>query len=147
MSATSELQAVWVSGRPANTTGTVFTGGMTAQQKVDAINTWQILTGVAVPAVISSYSVRNAIQFADLQTLTSLQLSELNFYLDGEMVDASIGSPARTCVTTLLAGKTTTLSALSTLVTPYDTPRQAWWLSVGFQSPVTLGDAIAAGLS
>lgn len=161
----TELVAIWgITGLPASTTGTGLAPGDTAQQKINKINTWMKLTGGAADrALLPPSDVINAIVPADMTVMlvattnalfqtNQLRLSMLQLLLSGTSIDASSGT-IRTVFQTIFSDQTnkvnnqSTLQRLLALVDPYDNQRQAWWRLVGFESPVTLGDAITAGLS
>src|SRR6476661_1849797 len=123
MTATDSLIAVWGTGKPVGATGTDFQVGFTAQQKIDAINTWMVLVGAAKKALLNPSDVLNAIVAADYATLAQSDRILLGTLLSGSQVDASQGTNIRAAVQNMFAGKTATLSALSALVAPYDNPR------------------------
>lgn len=154
MAASDNLIAVWnTTVLPANTTGTAFVVGDSAQIKINKIATWMTLTGVPIRALISSFDLQNALDGTEIVNasgvpqLTQLQISTLALILAPPTVDVSPNSFARVAGSRLLTGKSSSLAKLNALVDPYDNPRVAWWQFVGFQSPVTLGDARAAGLN
>lgn len=146
--AVNALIAAWnsVTQPPAGVTGTGLTAGMTTQQKIDAVDGWTVAVAGHLPALLTPSQILNAIVFADLATLTQLQVLQLTLLLSGTTVDVTSGTIIRAAIQALFAGKTTTLANLAALVAPFDNPTQPWWQSVGFQSPPLLGDAIAAGL-
>lgn len=146
MAAHDALVAVWTTGRPAGATGTNFAAGDPIATKIGAINTWRVAAGGPVAAQIEPSRILNAILAADLNALTQLQTLQLTLALSGNLVDVSQGTTIRLAIQTLFAGKTQTLSNLAALVAPYDNPTTEWWRSVGFESPVCVGDAVAAGL-
>ena len=147
MAARDELIAVWTAGKPANATGSTFASNAPAETKITAINGWTVPKGSANQAILEPTKILNTIKATDLAALTQLQVLQLTLLLSGNSVDASQGTNVRAGVQAIFSGKTETLQALSALVAPYDNPSIPWWQSVGFQSPVALGDAIAAGLS
>lgn len=142
------LIAAWNSGTqpPAGITGTALTGGMTTAQKLAAVNAWTII-GPPKKLVISPSDIINRIVYTDLAALTQIQLLQLQVLLSGTAVDATQGSPIRTGIQTLFAGKTQTLANLVALVAPYDNPVIIWTVANGYPPGINLNDAAAAGLT
>jgi len=141
------LIAAWNSATqpPAGVTGTAITGGMTTAQKLAAINTWT----VAVPqkAILQPSAILNAIVPGDLAALTSTQVAFLTLMLQGNTVDASVGTTIRIAIQTIFAGKTTTLTQLGALVSPFDNYQAPWGPVNGYGVTITMADINGAGLS
>jgi uncharacterized protein (DUF697 family) len=117
----------------------------TTQQKLAQLNA----TTVASPqkAILAPSAILNAVVFADLASLTALQVSQLTLLLQGSQVDASAGTSIRTGIQALFSGKTTTLANLAALVAPYDNATISWGTANGYGALITLVDVNAAGLS
>lgn len=118
----------------------------TTEQKLAALNAL-LVTGAAVPAIVSPSQLLNTIVFADLSALTQLQISQLTLLLSGASIDASPGTTIRLGIQALFAGKTATLNALATLAAKYDSPQIPFYLSDGYSRPFDMGDVMAAGVS
>jgi hypothetical protein len=128
---------------PPGVTGTALTALSTANKLV-AINAWTVV-GAARPAVLTPSQILNAIVFADLVSLTQLQISQLTLLLAGSAIDASPGTSIRLGIQALFAGKATTLANLGALVAPHDAPPVLWWQANGYTSPINAADLAAAG--
>jgi len=126
--------------------GTAITGGMTRQQKCDAVNTW-LIVGPAMPMIVAPSKILNACTASDLAGLTTAQLQLLQLMLSGQSVDASNGTVLRAVIVAIFSGKAS-LTGLSALAALYDTPHVPWWeFSGGLASTVSINDAIGAGLT
>lgn len=127
-----------------------LTPGTTAQ-KLAQINAITVTNPVAQKTVLAPSSILNAVVFADLASLTQLQVSQLTLLLQGQAVDASPGTSIRLGIQALFAGKATTLANLGALVAPFDSPPIPWSTAPiaqnggGLNGPVTLNDLTAAG--
>lgn len=142
------LVAVWnTTGAPADVVGTALTGGMTAQQKLAAINGWTVPTGSVPLSILSPSAIINAIVPADLAALTQLQTLQMSLLLSGAQVDVSPGTTIRAGIQNLFAGKTQTLSNLAALVGVFVDPRRLWTVANGLPSPLGTADLTIAGLS
>ena len=97
----------------------------TTQQKLAQINSLTV-AGPAQKALLTPSSILNAIVFADLASLTQLQVTQLTLLLQGDLVDASPGTSIRAGIQALFSGKTTTLANLGALVASYDSPQIPW---------------------
>lgn len=128
--------------------GTLTPG--TTQAKLTQLNAIQI-TLSAVPAILAPSQILNAIVFADLASLTQLQVSQLTLLVAGTAVDASAGSTIRLGIQALFAGKATTLANLAALIAPFDAPKVPWWQATvaqgggGLSCPVTINELAGAG--
>lgn len=118
----------------------------TTASKLSQINAL-VVTGPAVPAIVSPSQILNTIVFADLAALTQLQISQLSCLLSGTSIDASPNTTIRLGIQALFAGKTTTLQALAALAAKYDAPQIPFYLSNGYSRPFDMGDVTAAGVS
>lgn len=118
----------------------------TTEQKLAAINALMI-TGPAIPAIVTPSQIINTIVFADLAALTQLQVSQLSCLLSGGSIDASPNTTIRLGIQALFAGKTATLQALAALAAKYDSPQIPFYMSNGYSRPFDLGDCAAAGVS
>lgn len=128
-----------------------LTPGTTAA-KLAQINAITVQIATHGVALLAPSSILNAIVFADLASLTQLQVSQLTLLLAGSAVDVSFGSSIRAGIVALFAGKTTTLAQLTALVASADAAVTApWWQATvaqgggGLASPVSLADLAAAG--
>jgi hypothetical protein len=121
--------------------------GATTQAKLDNLNA-QVVS-VPQPALVAVNDIINAIQSADFLALTQIQLLQLQLLIGGrDYVDASPGKPIRAVFQAVFAGKTTTLAALTALVTPYDsgtTKQVSWPEANGYPRYIGVNDLIAAG--
>lgn len=123
----------------------------TTQAKLAQINALTVAFGSPQKAVIAPSAILNAILFADLAALTQLQVTQLTLLLQGDQIDASVGTSIRAGIVALFAGKAQTLANLGALVAPYDTPMVPWWQAPvasnggGLSSPVSIADLAAAG--
>lgn len=145
------LQAAWGSATqpPANVTGTALTSGMTTAQKIAAVNGWTV--SAPQRAILTPSQILNAILPADLESLTTAQVSLLTLVLQGSTVDGSAGTTVRTVVLAIFSGKTTTLASLAALVAPFDNAMQSWCAANGYPFIGNVGnlstsDAQNAGL-
>src|SRR5512139_406193 len=118
----------------------------TTEQKLAAVNALMV-TGSAIPCVVTPSQILNTIVFADLAALAQLQISQLSCLLSGGTVDASPNTTIRLGLQTLFAGKTTTLQALAALAAKYDSPQIPFYLSNGYSRPFDMGDVAAAQVS
>lgn len=126
--------------------GTAITGGMTTQQKINAVNSW-LIVGVTQPMVVSPAVILNACVASDLAALSVTQLQLLQLLLSGTSVDASNGTTLRAAIIAIFTGKPS-LTSLAALAALYDTPHVPWWqFAGGLSTPVGVNDAIGAGLS
>lgn len=142
------LVSAWNSSTqpPSGVTGTALTAGMTTAQKLAAVNGWTVPNPAgAQPALLTPSQILNAVVPADLAALTTAQVSVLALVLSGATVDASKGTTVRAAVQNIFSGKTTTLSQLTALVAPFDSPTIPWWQSVGLTSAINANDLAAAG--
>ncbi len=73
------LIAVWngVTQPPAGVTGTGLTGGMTTQQKIDAVNGWTIVGSVPTNFNVTGAQLANCINWAELAALTDAQRKDV----------------------------------------------------------------------
>lgn len=156
MAAIDSLIAVWnTTGLPANTIGTGLAAGDNAQTKIDKIATWRTQSGAAQPARLTQDQVLEALDPAEtlsaagVPQYTQLQLTFLNTILIPTIINASPGTNTRGMAQRFFSGsgKTQTWANLQALVAQYDNFRIPWWQFVLKESPFTLGDARAAGLS
>lgn len=131
---------------PTGVTGTALTGGMTRQQKIDAVNIWTVV-GAAIPMLLPSYKIYNAIVPSEFQALTATQQQLIRDIIGQGTVDASAGNNARAVMMQIFGVGTTTRTNLTNLAKLYDSPAVSWWSANGFLSSLGLGDAIAAGLT
>lgn len=119
----------------------------TTSQKLATLNTMTVSTASA-KAILSPSQIINAIVPADLAGLSATMVVFLTLVLQGSSVDASVGTTVRAAIQTIFAGKTTTLSQLGALVSPFDSPTQPWWQANGYAQPINLNDLqVAGGLS
>lgn len=121
-----------------------LTPGTTAV-KLAQLNALTSPTGVPRKSILTPSSILNAVVFADLASLTALQVAQLTLLLQGGSVDASANTPIRTGIQALFAGKTQTLTNLGALVSAYDTPVMPWWQFAGYPGPFNTNDLVAAG--
>lgn len=131
---------------PTGATGTAIVSGMTRDQKVAAVNSWTVAVA-AKPMVIPTYEIYNAIVPAEFQALSAANQQLIRDILGMGTVDVSAGTGVRNVILQVFGAATVTRANLTLIAAPYDTPRTPWWQANGFQSPICLGDAIAAGLS
>jgi hypothetical protein len=121
----------------------------TTQSKLTQINA--LTVAAQQKAILSPSAILNACVFADLASLTQLQVSQLTLLLAGTSIDASVGTSIRAGIQALFAGKTTTLANLAALVAPYDNATIPWWQATvaqgggGLSSAVSASDLVAAG--
>lgn len=142
------LIAAWngVTQPPAGVTGTGLNGGMTTQQKLNAVNGWTV-AGPAKPMIIDPNKIISTFVAADLLSLSTSALQVLGLVLNGNVVDASPGTQVRAVVQQVFAGKTATLNALKALSDSFDVEQIPWWRANGYTSPFNENDASKAGLS
>lgn len=95
-------------------------------------------------AMLAPSSILNAIVFADLSALTQLQVTQLTLLLQGDSVDASVGTSIRLGIQTLFAGKTQTLANLTALVNPFDNAVRTWTSANGYPDAQNGGGGITA---
>jgi len=123
----------------------------TTQSKLAQINALTVAGAVPQKALLTPSQILNACSFAELATLTQLQISQLSLLLQGSSIDASVGTNVRAGVSAVLAGKTASLAGLAALVAPYDTPALPWITTPvaagggGLTGPVSMNDLAAAG--
>ncbi len=133
---------------PVGVTGAALTGGMTTQQKLDAVNAWTV-SGPAVPMVIPTYIIYNAIdptEFSNLSPASNQQL--VRDILSMGTVDVSVGTSVRTRLLALFGVGTTTRANLVAAAKNYDASPVPWWKANGYSSPFNLtGDIKKAGLT
>lgn len=98
-------------------------------------------------ALLQPSDILNAIVFADLASLTQLQVTQLTLLLQGNLVDASPGTSIRLGIQALFTGKATTLNQLGALVAPFDNATLPWYQANGYTRPFDMGDVEAAGVS
>lgn len=146
------LVAAWnATGRPAGTTGTNLTAGMTQEEKLIAINGWTV--AAPVPAIItpaqlfSALDTNEIISAAGVPQFTQLQLTLLQILLSPREIDASPNKTARTIGARLFTGKPNTIANLAALVAPFDNATTEWWRSKEFTQPIGTADLTVAGLS
>lgn len=153
MSNYTALIAAWNNATqpPPGVIGTALTVGMTTAQKLVAVNAW-VVAAPQTPNIPVS-SIVGAIVPADYTALTTLQLQQLQFLLQGaQTVFAPIGGTIRSVFSTIFAGKTTTLANLAALVATYDNATQNWCAANGYpvnsagNGNLSLPDANNAGL-
>lgn len=121
-----------------------LTPGTTAA-KITQLNATTVAIGGPQKITLAPSAILNAIVFADLASLTQLQVSQLTLLLAGTSVDVSQGTTIRAGIQALFAGKTATLIALGALVAAADTPSIPWWQANGYTGPFSAPDLIAAG--
>jgi hypothetical protein len=132
---------------PVGVTGTALANNMSTSQKLDAVNSWVVHPGVSKRAVFSPSEIINVCVPTDVQALTSAQRELLTLALAGTQVDGSVGTTVRAIVAGIFANSANTLTALSTLVAPYDNPTELWWKYNGYTSPISEADLNVAGLT
>lgn len=138
--------AAWnAGGIPANTTGTSITGGMTAAQKLAAVNGWTI-AGPTNVTLVPTHKIFNAIVAADFTSLSASDKARLDRIFSLGAVDASPGTNVRAEIASVLAGKTTSLANLQALNDTFKTTIP-WWQSASYPRAFDTGDVTAAGLS
>lgn len=122
----------------------------TTVSKLAQVNVLTV-AGTPLKSILTPSSILNAIVFADLASLTALQVSQLTLLLQGSSIDASPGTSIRSGIQALFAGKTVTLSNLGALVTSFDSPTLPWCQATiaqggaGLSGPVSASDLVAAG--
>lgn len=131
---------------PTGVTGAALTGGMTTLQKITAINAWTVL-GAAIPMLLPSYKIYNAIVPSEFQALTATQQQLIRDIISQGTVDGSASGNARAVMLQIFGVGTTTRTNLVNLAKLYDTPAVAWWSANGYLSPFVLADATNAGLT
>lgn len=137
---------------PTGVTGTGIVGGDTTAQKLAKVNAWTIPAS-AEKAILKPSEIINAIVPADLAGLSAAAVAMLTLVLQGNEVDASVGTTVRAAVQNIFAGKATTLAQLGALVAPFDSPTQLWITTpvalggAGMTSTISLPDCTAAGIS
>lgn len=140
------LQTAWnsVTQPPTGVTGTALSSGMTTAQKLAAVNAWTVV-GAALPANIPVPTIVATILSSDLLALTSVQLQQMEFVIQGGgSVFAPPGGTIRNVFSSIFAGKQT-LTNLATLVSQYDSPVVSWCTANGYPQLAPV-DATAAGL-
>jgi hypothetical protein len=73
------LTAAWnnVTQPPPGVTGTALTGGMTTQQKINAVNGWTIVGSIPTSFFITGSQLLNCINFTEFNNLTAAQQANL----------------------------------------------------------------------
>lgn len=134
--------AAWnAGGVPATYTGTALNGGMTTQQKLDAVNSW---IGAANLTLVPTYKIYNAIVPADFVSLTAADQQRVRDIISMGSVDASSGTNVNAALQSIFAGKATTLANFVAIIDSFKTP---WWRTNGYSGPLTTNDATKAGVS
>lgn len=135
---------------PSGVIGTALTG-LTTAQKIAAVNAWTIATPQR--ALVTSTQLLNSVLAADFAGLGVNGLSQLQIILTTPLVDISINSQIRSMLSTLFAGKTTTLANITALAAPFDNATTNWCLANGYPynsvtglGNLSLPDASNAGL-
>ncbi len=132
---------------PAGATGTPITGGMTTQQKLDAVNGWTV-AGPATQMIIPTYIIYNAIDPAEFLSLSAGNQQLVRDILSMGTVDVSVGTSVRNRLLALFGVATTTRANLVAKAKDYDATPVPWWKANGYTSPFNLtGDIKKAGLT
>lgn len=142
------LKTAWnsVAQPPAGVTGTALTGGMTTQQKLNAVNTWTV-PAPAVKMVIPTYQIYNLIVPSEFVALTAANQQLVRDILGMGTVDASPGTSVRARIVAIFPNGTTTFSNLAALAATYDNPTMLWTAANGYPvGALSLIDTNAAGL-
>lgn len=116
----------------------------TTAQKLTAVNSTTVASTTPIPCVLPTYTIYNTIKSTDYTALTTANQGYVNTILGMGTVDASPGTQVRGVISNIFAG-TATLTALASLVAPYDAPPVSWWKSNGYTSPIGMSDLTAAG--
>lgn len=148
------LTAAWNSGTqpPAAVTGTALTGGMTTQQKINAVNGWTT-AGAAVPMIVPTYRIYNLIVPSEFGALQAANQQLVRDILSMGTVDASPGTSVRTRMVAIFPNGTTTFANLAALAATYDSPTTNWAAKNGYPvradgtGNLNLSDAANAGLT
>ena len=136
---------------PTGVTGSPLLSTDTTAQKVNKVNRWVVTS--PIPALFVPHKILNAIVDVDLAALTPDQVGQFSLLLSGSEADLSPGTPLRSTIQGLFAGKTQTIQQLRDLVSPYDNATMTWCQqnSYPFNSisagGLTVEDAKNAGLT
>lgn len=136
---------------PVGVTGTGLTGGMSTQQKIDAVNGWTVTGTVPATLFVTGAQLLNCVNYAEFKALTAAQQADLMalFQVPGPLLGGSANTTHLVDGMILdyfpVAGPT--IAALTALAQGTVTP---WWQAStggGLSSPVSQNDVTAAGLS
>jgi len=109
---------------PPGVTGNPLLSTDSTQQKINKVNRWTVAT--PQQALLVPYKILNSIVDVDLAALTPAQVSQFTLLLSGAHADLSPGTPLRSTIQGLFAGKTQTIQQLRDLVAPYDNAISSW---------------------
>jgi hypothetical protein len=143
------LIAAWNGAQqpPAGVTGIALTGGMTTQQKLDAVNAWTV-AGPASQMIIPTYIIYNAIDPTEFSNAGATNQQLIRDILSMGTVDVSLGTNVRNRLLAIFGAGTQTRTKLSAAAASYDATPVPWWRANGYSSPFNLtGDIKKAGLT
>jgi hypothetical protein len=109
---------------PTGVTGSPLLSTDTTSQKINKVNRWTV--AAPRPALFVPYKILNAIVDVDLAALTPDQVGQFSLMLSGSEADLSPGTPLRSTIQGLFAGKAQTIQQLRDLVAPYDNAISSW---------------------
>jgi hypothetical protein len=141
------LKTAWNAGAtslPTGVTGSLFAAGDTTAQKLTKINAWTV-AGPAIPMVVQTYVIYNAIVPSEFQALSTTNQQYLRDILGMGTVDASAGTNVRAVIVAIFPSATQTFKNLAAIAAKYDTSTVPWWQSAGYTSTFSESDLTAAG--
>lgn len=132
---------------PSGVTGTGLTGGMTASQKIAAVNGWTVVGAIPTTFNTTGAALLNCINWTEFAALTAQQQSNLLMLCTspGPLLGGS-GNVGLIVAGMFLAYFSNhlgpTITALSALAAATVQP---WWQANGYTSPFNTNDLTAAG--
>ena len=121
--------------------------GATTEAKLEALRA-EMVTGPAVPMVVSATKVFNLIVPAEFTALTQINRDEVYKLLAMGELDASQGTHVRSRFQSIFTqvAAPLTRAALASLAAQYDAPQVPWLTANGYPMTLNTNDLDAAGL-
>ena len=140
------LISAWnAGGKPNGATGTSITGGMSTQDKIDAVNGW-LVSGDATPMIVEAHKILNAIDVTEYKALSAAQKDVVRLMLSMGSVDVSPNTQGHALLLDTFGTCNTTKANFVAIANTFKNTIP-WWKANGYRRAFDLGDAAQAGLN
>lgn len=106
----------------------------------------EMVTGAAIPMIVPSYIIYNAIVPSEFSALTNANQALVRDIINQGTVDGSSGKTARTVMLNAFGAATATRANLTAIAAAYDSPQVSWLSANGYPDTLNENDLWAAGL-